>query len=120
MEERGGDIDKPIKYSTSRVVTYKSVDSFTVPKRDFPKYQPWIVLLSIAVFVIYFSMLREENDLDEEMGKSLYERIPGLEESHLKIKIDYDRKHGLDTAALEKRLQEVQEAKPIAFTIPTN
>jgi hypothetical protein len=63
----------------------------------------------VAVFLLYFCVFREENDIDEELGKSLYERIPGLEKSQLQEAFTYNSAKGHDTSAITARLQELQE-----------
>lgn len=56
----------------------------------------------------YFAFIREENDLDLEMDKTLYERIPALEKTQLQMQIQQNKKQGLESAALQKRLKEVE------------
>lgn len=56
-------------------------------------------------------MLREENDIDKELGRSLYSRIEGLEEVQLKMSLQYNLDNGLDTTAIVQRLQEIEEEK---------
>ena len=46
--------------------------------------------------------------MDDYIGSSLYEKIPGLEEKQLNVRIQHDKARGVDTSALEKRLEEVQ------------
>lgn len=46
----------------------------------------------MLVFLVYFCILREENDLDELLfGRTLYDWIDGLEKSHLIQGIKYAR-----------------------------
>ena len=59
--------------------------------------------------MLYFFFLREENDIDEELGKSLYERIPGLEKAQLQEVYRYNSMHGHDTSAITARMRELQE-----------
>lgn len=63
------------------------------------------------MFLIYFCILREENDVDEKLTMSLYDRIEGLEEQQILASIQYNRGHGLSTDALEKRLDELKQIK---------
>ena len=77
------------------------------PKQDRPDIQAPIICISFAVFLIYFCYLREENDLDKQLNFTLYERIDGLEEQQIRQKIEYNRNHGIDFSALEKRLEEI-------------
>ena len=58
--------------------------------------------------MLYFCVLREENDIDEELGKSLYERIPGLEKAQLQEVYRYNSMQGHDTSAITARLQELE------------
>lgn len=102
--------DEPIKYSTSSAQTHSSYDTFFI-ERSAPWYQTWIVLGSSVAFLLYFLVLREENDLDEEIGKSLFERIPGLEEQDLKAKIANAKEMGLESNVYETRLMEIKSNK---------
>ncbi|XP_013775663.2 uncharacterized protein LOC106460501 [Limulus polyphemus] len=69
--------DEPIQYSTSKAAKWKARDTYG-GQRDIPDCQPLVVTLSVAVFMIYFCILREENDIDEQMKKSIFEKIPTL------------------------------------------
>lgn len=100
-------MDEPIKYSGSEAREWKSYKTFTAPMRDRPWYQPYSVLISVTIFLVYFCILREENDIDESIGTSLYARIPGLEEIQLEQAIEYNKKNGMSTEALEARLKEI-------------
>lgn len=52
-------------------------------------------------------MIREENDIDEELGKSLYSRIDGLEELQLKLNMKYN-KENKNTDDMAKRLRQIE------------
>lgn len=82
-----------------------------LPDRDVPWYQPLSICVSIGAFLVYFLILREENDLDIELNYTLFERVPKLEEHQLKVALDYYRHHGKDTKELEERLAEIQRIK---------
>lgn len=109
------DLDKPIQYSTSKAATWKAEQSFSGREKEdiSPWYQPIVVCLSLAVFLIYFAILREENDVDEKLGMSLYDRVDGLEEIQLNAAIKYYKENdkSYNTAALEQRLAEIQRMK---------
>ncbi|XP_012534479.1 uncharacterized protein LOC105835581 [Monomorium pharaonis] len=63
--------DQPIKYSTSKAATMR-VDEYRNPDGDnIPWYQDYCMTISMAVFLIYFCILREENDLDEMLNTDL-------------------------------------------------
>ncbi|KAI0978956.1 hypothetical protein GJ496_000782 [Pomphorhynchus laevis] len=40
------------------------------PSRNYPKYEGHIILLSTAFFILYFGVLREENDIDKKMREA--------------------------------------------------
>lgn len=61
--------------------------------------------------MIYFTMLREENDYDLELTRTLYSRIEGLEEQQLREVLDYNDARGLETADILKRLNELEGEK---------
>lgn len=70
-----------------------------------------MIITSISIFLIYFCILREENDVDEELKMSLYSRIPGLEEHQLYAVLKYNEERGLDTKDIINRLQEIEAEK---------
>jgi hypothetical protein len=102
----------PVQYSKSKAATWKAEDTRSGGgHKDYPWFQPYVISGSLSVFLLYFCILREENDIDEELGKSLYDRIAGLEERQLQIALKYNSEHGLDTSAIVARLQDLQEKK---------
>ncbi|KAG5899348.1 hypothetical protein JTB14_036837 [Gonioctena quinquepunctata] len=104
--------DGPIKFSTSRARTYKASTTRTGQQYEQRLwYEPYVIMASISAFLIYFCILREENDIDAELSTSLYSRIHGLEEVQLKQSLLYNERHGLDTKDIIKRLQEIEEEK---------
>ena len=103
--------EPPVKYSTSKAGSWQTVDTFSPPPKDMPWYQPYSVILSIVAFLVYFGILREENDIDQELSKTLYERMPGLEEHQLKESIKFNTEKGKDTTALKARLAELRNEK---------
>ncbi|XP_043521990.1 uncharacterized protein LOC122534948 [Frieseomelitta varia] len=64
------DYDKPYKFSTSKAAKL-SARYTSAEARNKPFFQPTIIALSLAVFFIYFGILREENDIDEAMIKNM-------------------------------------------------
>lgn len=72
--------DKPVVYSTSKAAEWKAAQTFRSPiADDVPAAQRWSVLLSISVFLIYFLVLREENDLDAHLARPITDTVPDLE-----------------------------------------
>ncbi|XP_045448662.1 uncharacterized protein LOC123657123 [Melitaea cinxia] len=109
--------NEPIKFSTSNAAkkTVQSVFRKTTSE-SMPWYQPYSVVGSVAVFLIYFCVLREENDIDLEFDKTLYDRIQGLEKEQLLQSYRYNKEHGQSVEDIERRLKdlEAEEAKLVA------
>jgi hypothetical protein len=67
-----------------------------------------IITLSFGSLLVYFCILREENDVDEELRTgSLYRRIEGLEEAQLNATLKYNEDHGIDNRPIRARLAEI-------------
>lgn len=62
--------------------------------------------------MVYFFILREENDVDERMKLGYYER-QGYEIGQLKKAYDYNIKHNLPTTEIVQRLEELEV--PVSF-----
>ena len=75
------------------------------------KYTYIVVTVSLAAFMIYFFALREENDLDEALNRSLFDAMPQFEETVLVDKIKLFKIRGEDTSDLENRLKQIQDEK---------
>ncbi|XP_061713535.1 uncharacterized protein LOC133522277 [Cydia pomonella] len=110
--------NEPIKFTTSAAARKKTIRPVAVKYKpsDMPWYQPYSVLASVTVFLIYFCVLREESDVDLEFNKTLYERIKGLEKEQLLQSYKYNKENGLSVEAIEERLKqlELEEAKTVA------
>ncbi|XP_012279105.1 uncharacterized protein LOC105699003 [Orussus abietinus] len=65
------DLDAPIKYSTSEAATWEAKHSLRNVDDDTLWYQSHVVTVSVAVFLIYFLMLREENDIDRLFDRDM-------------------------------------------------
>lgn len=74
-------------------------------------YSPYIVNFSLAVFLIYFLYLREENEIDDLFKRDLYDHF-GEEASRLKRAYDYNMKHNLPTSEIVNRLREIGAPVP--------
>ena len=101
---------RPYRFSTSGARSWSSFDSFSTV-RDAPVYEPYIIYGSLGIFMLYFLVLREENDIDEKLSSSLYDRIEGLEEQTLLNNIRRGKQAGTDVSDLEARLKEIQTQK---------
>lgn len=105
------DIDAPVKFSETQARHWKAKTTRMGAENTRLWYEPYVILTSITVFMIYFTILREENDIDEELGRSLYSRIDGLEEHQLKLSLAYNKEHNLETSAIIQRLKEIELEK---------
>ncbi|XP_052897565.1 uncharacterized protein LOC128304416 [Anopheles moucheti] len=100
--------NEPIKYFGSQASRWTAQRSREGPKgQDMPWFQPYVVNFSVAIFLIYFCVLREENDIDEGLGRSLFEHVPGLEEKQLIVSYHYHKENGLSTLDIENRMKEL-------------
>lgn len=83
------DFDKPIKYSTSKAATWPA-NGLTF---DTPKYQGVVISIGLTIFLVYFLILREENDIDEKMTTNMdpevREFLYGLKKQQEKARIEY-------------------------------
>ncbi|KAL2715232.1 hypothetical protein V1478_014930 [Vespula squamosa] len=69
--------DKPIKYSTSKASSWlASQTRHPLPERH--PYESDVITISLIIFMIYFFLLREENDIDLSLNKSLVELVPKI------------------------------------------
>ena len=57
------------------------------PEDQPPPSQAYVVIVSVAAFLIYFCILREENDLDEYLDLNLFDRLNQLEQAQLEEKL---------------------------------
>ena len=57
--------------------------------------------------------VREESDIDDQLGGQLFDKVDGLEKASILNKISYNEKYGLDSTELLARLKEIEleEAK---------
>ncbi|KPJ02601.1 hypothetical protein RR46_09804 [Papilio xuthus] len=101
--------NEPIKFSTSGAAAKKTIRPIKNIKIDMPWYQPYCVIGSVTIFLLYFCILREENDVDLEFNKSLYERIQGLEKTQLLLSYKHNKEHGKSVLEIERRLKEIEE-----------
>ncbi|XP_072762935.1 uncharacterized protein [Anoplolepis gracilipes] len=73
--------DQPIKYSSTKAATMR-VNEYRDPYGDsMPWYQPFSVAASLAVFLVYFCILREENDIDLMLDNDLADTLSRIDNS---------------------------------------
>lgn len=83
------EFDKPIKFSTSKAAKFPA--AYT-EARGIPVQHGLIVSLSLTVLLIYFGILREENDIDQKMVQNIptevLEQIYGKERAKVKAGVN--------------------------------
>jgi hypothetical protein len=105
--------DKPVKFSTSKAKAWDPVDTFISARaRKQPISQPFIVIGSILMFLLYFTYIREPNEMDEIFDRPLEATIPNVKEMTLKYQIAQYEQMGLDTTSLKQALErEIKNKK---------
>lgn len=107
--------DEPVRFSTSQARKWRVRQTFgpgAHPKNYRHEFFRLVLIIgSIIIFLVYFCILREENDIDEELEVPLINRIKGLEESQLRQAIEFNKSHGISTKELEQRLKEIELEK---------
>lgn len=78
-----------------------------VDYEQIPWFQTYAVTGSVAIFLIYFCILREENDIDLELEKTLYERVPGLEQTQLVSCYKFNVENNKDNSEIITRMREL-------------
>lgn len=99
--------NEPIKFFGSQAGAWRAKETRSGGADEALWYQPYVISASLAAFLIYFCVLREENDIDQKLGKSLFDHIEGLEEQQLVIMYKYNRENGLDNSQVVARLKEL-------------
>ncbi|GFU24692.1 uncharacterized protein NPIL_88581 [Nephila pilipes] len=104
--------DEPIKFSTSEAGQWKA--KYTTSGKDYfeqPRIQPFAVVMSLTAFMVYFCILREENDLDDWL-RNLENELPlHLEEAELKGRIEKAKRNNQDTTAYEERMENIVQLR---------
>ncbi|KAK9888173.1 hypothetical protein WA026_000442 [Henosepilachna vigintioctopunctata] len=108
------ELDTPIKYTTSPAIKYKAKYSIKHDTETRLWYEPYVVIGSLSLFMIYFCVLREENDLDEQLAVPLFDRIEGLEELQLRNFLAYGAGSEEDINKAQQRLKEIEEEKKVS------
>ena len=59
-------------------------------------------------------MFSEENDVDEQLGGKLYDKVDGLEKASILNKISYNKQYDIDSTDLYARLKELEAEEAAA------
>ena len=109
MSSAAEDNDRPVQFSKSPAFKHRPGLSYEVEEdKDKLWYEPHVIMASLAAFMIYFFILREENDIDERLGgKSLDAQLRSYEIDELKKTIASCKIKEVNTRELEDRLDEL-------------
>lgn len=77
--------DKPVPYLSSQAANWKAEHARIPPSKDVSWITPYSVTISTAAFLIYFLILREENDIDDIIYRPLPETVKGIEKFSPKV-----------------------------------
>lgn len=69
-QDLDNDMNKPLQYSTSEAAVWRAEKSRN-PAIDRHPQENNVVVISVTIFLIYFFILREENDIDIKLGRDL-------------------------------------------------
>lgn len=101
------DSEKPLPFSKSKAASLSGHVRFSTNNNDdSPWYQPLSISLSLSAILLWFCVFREENDVDKELTKSLYDRVEGLEKKQLQLALQHNQT--IDTVAIHRRLKELE------------
>jgi len=99
----------PVKFTKSSAYNLNPLMANQQKHKETPWFQGPLVAGSTLAFLIYFTLLREENDVDGELAGRLYDRVEGLEKQDLINSIKFNEENGMDTTELKQRLRVVLE-----------
>lgn len=99
--------DKPVDFLQSPAASWKAQYSSAGIENNAPWQEMWSILFSVGVFMIYFCVLREENDIDDKISQPLYDKVPGLEEQNLLVVHKYNSENRQDNKLIEARMREL-------------
>uniref|UniRef100_A0A1A9UUN3 Uncharacterized protein n=1 Tax=Glossina austeni TaxID=7395 RepID=A0A1A9UUN3_GLOAU len=100
-------IDEPIPFFGSHASVWRAKSTRSGGSDEYLWYQPYVISGSLTIFLLYFCVFREENDIDQKLDGDLFQHVKGLEEVQLTMNYKYNKEHGLDTRDIEKRLKEL-------------
>jgi len=102
----------PFTFRGSGADKYRSHESFIFRKTTIPHSQPWIVIVAVVAFFLWFFIFREENDVDDIFRRTTLEAVPTqFEEDVILVAIDMVKDDGGDTKELELMLKKAREKK---------
>lgn len=68
-----------------------------------------MIYASLIIFLVYFGILREPNDLDDKISRGLFEIKPDLEIPILEMEIQRMAKKGMDVRELRSKVDKLKQ-----------
>lgn len=106
--EQEPDPNKPYPYFSSGAYKRDGIDYDHKKHREYANadYKTYIrVATPLAIFMIYFCILRDENEMDEKLGADFYLQF-GKKAVELKSQYQYALKHGLPVADIIAQMDD--------------
>lgn len=97
----------PIAFLNTKAGKWRPVDDDLIGNHGRPKYQDLVVSVSMIAFMIYFFILREENDIDRKLTRTMNETMYDIELD--KLNEEYQRKvtSNQNVDSIKERLKEM-------------
>lgn len=105
--------DRPIRFSGSAASRMKP--AYLNERNDNPTSRTVSWFFSFLALGLWFFVLREESDWDENISRSLYDRVDNLEKTNLITAINYYARNNMDATPLIKRLKEIEAEEQAAL-----
>lgn len=112
VEDQGED-EKPVQFSTSEASKIKP--AYLPERADNPTSRTVSWFLSFVAFGLWFFVLREESDWDDNLSRSLYDRVDHMEKTNLITAINYYQRNNMDATPLIERLKELEAEEQAAM-----
>ena len=111
--EKDADAEIPVKFTSSAAADFDAMKVRAGSRTNRAEYEHIIVRVSVVVFMVYFCVLREENDIDASLGNAFYNQLPELELIQLRSKRDKSSSVGAEpfTEADRLRLEYLENQK---------
>lgn len=101
--------DEPLKFIGSDAQKFKAreIRVGTSDTEEIPWFQVYSVIGSVAIFLIYFCILREENDIDAQLSRPIFETVPQLEKNTLITLYKYNLEKNIDNTDVIRRMLQI-------------
>lgn len=101
--------NEPIEFLGSKAHTFRASDERRSKPTDWPEYQGYVISVSMAVFLIYFCILREENDIDEKMSMNVSTGLVPVEVEIVQLRqaYQYSKEKKIPNGHIVRRMKEL-------------